>query len=133
MNKNSKIVLLTLAAMLLLCPAIVFSQEEVVDGTMEETMDNSAEEMQEEMQGEYISGTVFSIDEEAENIVLQYQSDEDGNVSKMTIFYFSPTMEITKNGETMTPDDLKEGDKVSVEYTVDNESNKVINVLVVEE
>lgn len=115
---NKTILFVVLVGSLLVSPMAVFSQEE---GAVKV----------EEKAAQTLSGTILSIDAQEKYLVVQYQL-EGQEVTESAIFYFSDTLAVMKNGETLTSSELKEGEKVSVEYTVDEHNNKVISTLTIE-
>jgi hypothetical protein len=115
---NKKIMFVVLVGSLLVSPMAAFSQEAVAVKV-------------EETAAQKLSGTVLSIDAKEKYLVIQYKV-EGQEATESAVFYFSETLAVMKNGETLTSSELKEGDNVSIEYTVDGNNNKVISTLTLE-
>lgn len=119
---NKRILFVVLVGSLLVYPMAVFSQEVLQEEVAVKAEEEAAQKL---------SGTILSIDAQEKYLVVQYQL-EGQEVTETAIFYFADTLAVMKNGETLTSSELKEGDKVSVEYTVDENNNKVISTLTID-
>ena len=97
---------------LLLSPVAVFSMEdEVIENIEKASME--------------LSGQVLSIDIENQQVVIEYQID-DQETATSAVFYLSDTTEIYSNGEVISVAELKEGDTVVVMYQTDDNGNEII-------
>lgn len=75
-----------------------------------------------------ISGTVASINMEEQNVVVEYSLD---GAAQTAALKMTEETQILKDGEGIASSELKQGDKVSVEYRAEGDSN-VITTLVIE-
>lgn len=78
------------------------------------------------------AGTVVSINVAEQYVVLDSGVAGEDGVTETAIYYFNEGVKIVKGGQEVTTSDLTEGDKVSIEYSTDEDDNKVINTLTVE-
>ena len=77
-----------------------------------------------------VSGTVQSIDWEKHTLTISSQTDESAE-PVTTVLSFTDTLMATKDGQSVTLSEVKEGDIVSVEYQVGDDNNNVIQSLTV--
>jgi hypothetical protein len=78
------------------------------------------------------SGVVVSINVAEQYVVLDSGVAGEDGVTETAIYYFNEGVKIVKGGQEVTTSDLTEGDKVSIEYSTDEDDNKVISTLTVE-
>jgi len=109
---------LVFVASLIVSPLAVFSQDETVTETPEIVLME-------------LSGVVVSVDLQEQQIGIEYQLD-DLESATTAIFDLSETVEIYKNEQVITATEIKNGDKVTITYQLDENSAKVITKIVLE-
>lgn len=121
MKMNTKTMFLFVAASLFVCPVAVFSMD---DAMMEEAVESASMAME-------LSGTVVSVDAEANEVVVEYQVE--GEEAMQAVLGLSEGAKLEKNGEAISASDLTAGDKVVVTYQVGDNDSKVVETLAVQE
>lgn len=119
MKNNNKLVLSILVGSLMLYPVATFADMDEVTMAGELATEQT------------ISGTIVSVESEEGTVAIQYALQNDELTTELSVFNFSPSSTLTKNGEEVTIIDLNEGDNVSVNFTIDGDGNKVISSLAV--
>lgn len=119
MNQKKRLCLALLSVFVLLCAPAGFAE---VEETAAETVQPVIET---------VSGTIHSIYESSNYIVLEHSGGEEGQMMAMSVFYFSDTSKIIKDGQDVPVSGLKDGDQASVEYVVDSGNVRTIVTLTV--
>jgi len=116
-------------------PLIASSQEEdaavVAEAVVDMEQNEEAVEVVEAVE-ETLTGVIESIDVQEQMIVVQYEVDAEQGVMETAIFRFSEELKVMKNGQEVPSSDLKAGDKVTLQYNIDEEGNSVVNTLLLE-
>ena len=75
------------------------------------------------------SGTVTSVEAEEQYLVIEQKGE--GEAMGTSIFHFSSALKVLKDGAEASIADIKAGTEVTVQYTTDENDNKVIDVLTI--
>lgn len=152
MNTKLNILLTLFAGSLIFSPALAVSAEEATEAAEEAVVEEAmAEEtateqaaMEEEAATEEAAvaetaeeaaaattatGSIVSVNTAEQYVVIDSGVAGEDGATETSIFYFSESLKVTKGGETAAAADLTEGDKVSIEYSTDEDGNKVISTI----
>lgn len=108
------------------------AEEVVVEEAVAEEAEAAAEPAEAATAATTGAGTVVSINVAEQYVVLDSGVAGEDGVTETAIYYFNEGVKIVKGGQEVTTSDLTEGDKVSIEYSTDEDDNKVISTLTVE-
>jgi hypothetical protein len=74
-----------------------------------------------------LNGEVEAVDAEKSTVTVKYISDEATQTSTSAVLELNADSKISKADQAMTVSDLKAGDKVSVEYTMNGDAKMVVS------
>jgi hypothetical protein len=74
-----------------------------------------------------LAGEVEAVDAEKSTVTVKYISDEATQTSTSAVLELNADSKISKADQAVTVSDLKAGDKVSVEYTLNGDAKMVVS------
>ncbi|MBP9854581.1 MAG: hypothetical protein KBD53_06920 [Candidatus Omnitrophica bacterium] len=79
-----------------------------------------------------VSGAIVSINIDEQYVVIDSGVEGKDGMTETAIFYFTDAVKILKGDAEVAASNLVEGDKVSIEYTTDEDGNKVVSTITVQ-